>query len=102
MNNDDAIKKLPGDLRRVAELIGLEHTLTLVRHFGGGYLVIPKCEAILKEIRNNAVRRDYDTGKYTIRELAWKYQLTDRTIKNILSNATERVPLPLFGLQKRM
>ncbi len=100
--DSEAIRKLPGDLKRVAELIGLEPTLTLVRHFGGGYLVIPKCEAILKKIRDNEIRRDYDTGKTSIRELAWRYHLTDRTVKTILSETTDEVPLPLFGLQKRM
>lgn len=102
MDNEDAIKRLPGDLKRVAELIGLEPTLTLVRHFGGGYLVIPKCEAILREIRDNEIRRDYDLGTTSIRELAWRYLLTDRTIKTILSKTTEEVPLPLFALQREM
>lgn len=98
--NDDAIKRLPGDLKRVAELIGLEPTLTLVRHFGGGYLVIPKCEAILKDIRNKDIRRDYDTGMFSIRELAWRYHLTDRTVKTILNDSPEDVPPDLFTLKR--
>ncbi len=102
MNHDDAIKKLPGDLRRVAELIGLEHTLTLVRHFGGGYLVIPKCEAILRDIRNAEIRKAYDTGRFTIRQLAWKYHLTDRTIASILNESPEEVYPDLFNLRRKL
>lgn len=98
---NDAIKRLPGDLRRVAELIGLDATLTLVRHFGGGYLVIPKCEALLRDIRNSEIRKAYDTDKFTIRQLAWRYKLTDRTVQSILNDAPAEVHPALFNLRSR-
>lgn len=97
---DDVIKKLPGDLKELAELIGLDHTLAIVNRWGGSYLIVAKCEGIIKEIRDNEIRKDYDTGKFTIRGLVRKYKLTDRTISTILSKVDTEVPLPLLELIK--
>lgn len=101
MDDSDAIKMLPGDLREVAELIGLDNTFILIDRFGGGYLNIPKCEAIIKEIRNKKIRADYDSGKFTLRQLAWKQRLTIRQIQNILSESDQEIPLPLLELMEQ-
>jgi len=101
MKMEDAINNLPGDLKRVAEVIGLEAALTLADVFGGGYLVIPKCEGILKEIRNRKIRELYDAGGITIRELAWKFKLSDRQIKTILSGTDEEIHPTLFDIMKK-
>lgn len=101
MDDSEAIKRLPGDLKEVAELIGLEHTLLLIDRYGGTYINIPKCDALIQQIRNKKIRELYDSGKYDVRQLAWRFRLTDRQIKRILSEAEEgEIPLPLFDLVK--
>jgi Mor family transcriptional regulator len=99
--NNAVLDKLPGDLRRVAELIGLPHAMLLVEHFGGGYIIVPKCDEIKKEIRDNEIRALYDAGGVTIRDLAYKYELTTRTINTVLGKDNEEVPLPLFDLMQK-
>ena len=97
--SDKVIDKLPGDLREVAEIVGVENTLALVERFGGTYILVPKCEGLLREIRDNKIRALYDAGKSDIRALAIKFQLTDRTISAILKKVDTEVPedlLPLF------
>ncbi len=100
-SSDDAIERLPGDLKEVAGMIGLENTLLLVTRFGGTPLLIPKCDGLIREIRNKQIRELYDTGKYTARDLAWRFKLTDRTIKTILSGIDDDIPPPLLQLMEK-
>ena len=98
MNETDIISRLPGDLKRVAEVIGVDNALALVSTFGGSYLIVPKCDGLVKEIRDNEIRSLYDGGEYTVRDLAWKFKLSDRQIQTILSKTGKEVPLPLLEL----
>jgi hypothetical protein len=97
------LAKLPGDLRRMAVLIGLEHTMLIVDEWGGAYVNIPKCDDIKREIRVAEAKALYDApgGHVTIRELAHRFGVTDRTIKTWLSiDAEDEMPLPLLELMK--
>lgn len=96
---DNIIEQLPGDLKDVAELIGVELTIRLVERYGGTYIHVPKCDDLLREMRNRKIRELYDSKKCDIRALAIKFNLTDRRISDILSG-TDRadLPLPLFTL----
>ena len=97
----DIINRLPGDLTKVAGLIGLEAAFRLVEGFGGTYISVPKCEGLLREIRNNEILRLYDTGEYTRRDLALKFNLTTRQIDNVLNQARTDVPPPLLKLMEK-
>ena len=46
-----------------------------------------------------SIRADYDSGSYTVIELARKYHLSDRQISNILGRPDDR-QLHLFGEAK--
>lgn len=98
--NNKILERLPGDLRELAELIGLENTMKVVDRWGGGYLLVAKCDELLREIRDNAIREEYDAGKTTINALALKHNLHIRTINRILTGESEEVPLPLLELMK--
>lgn len=96
---DDAIKNLPGDLKELAEIIGVEKTLLVVERFGGTYIRVPKCDGIIREVRNKKIRSLYDGGDYDIRGLALQFRLTDRQISTILSETDKEISpalLPLF------
>ena len=98
---DASIERLPGDLKEVAELIGLELTLALVERFGGAYIRVPRCEGLMREIRDNGIRALYDAGGCTIRTLAVRFHLTDRRISDILNSDNAKVPQPLLKLLKK-
>ncbi len=94
------LDRLPGDIREMAEMIGLENTLKIVKRWGGGYVVVAKCDELLREIRDNGIRAEYDAGQTTINALALKHNLHIRTINRILSGQGEEVPLPLLKLME--
>ena len=100
MNDAEIIDMLPGDLKMVAEIVGVEKALALVDRCGGSYLVIPKCAGLIREIRDNKIRALYDDKKLklTIRDLCWKFKLSDRQISTILGNPENDTPLPLLEL----
>lgn len=104
-DNDDAIlKRLNGDFKRVAELIGVDNALKLSSEFGGLWISIPKLDSLRKEVRNASIREDYDRaaeGNKTsiVRHLAKKHNLTGRQIYNILGIQPDEeceIVLPLF------
>ncbi|WP_052494015.1 Mor transcription activator family protein [Nitrosospira sp. NpAV] len=112
---------LPGILRDIAGLIGLPGTLTLVQHYGGVRLYIPKrfdpdhvlvkilgAAAVVKliehfggedhfdipkaliasvAVRNAKIKVEY--GELSQRQLALKYDLTERQVRNILAGVEE-------------
>lgn len=100
-SQEDIAERLPGDLKEVAGLIGIEPTMLLVERYGGTYIHVPKCDDLLREVRNRKIRELYDLGKYDIRALAIKFRLTDRRISDILTGTDRELPLPLFELFER-
>lgn len=81
---DITLEDLSADQREVAEAIGLQQYLTMVQHFGGEAIYIPKSDGLLKNVRNRLIREDWQAGK-SYRFLAKKYHLTKNTIIAIVS-----------------
>ncbi|MDP3012686.1 MAG: Mor transcription activator family protein [Candidatus Subteraquimicrobiales bacterium] len=88
-NAEKFIDQLPGDLRRIAEVIGVKPTLDLAKAFRGTYLYVHNLDDILREIRNEEIREEYTAGKTKVNTLAIKHQLTERQIWNILGEEPE-------------
>lgn len=88
-NEDKIIEQLPGDLRRIAEVIGVKPTLDLAKAFRGTYLYVHNLDDMLREIRNEEIRAEYTAGKTKVSSLAIKHQLTERQIWNILGEEPE-------------
>lgn len=84
MSEQKILEKLPCDIRRIAEIAGIDATLKIAKEYGGAYLYIPKLDGLYREVRDASIREEYDNGK-SVRELARKHNLTDRQIYNILS-----------------
>ena len=82
--NDKLIEKLPGDLKVLAALIGLDNTIKIIDHWGGSYLSIPKCADLKREANIIEACKLYDGGGYTIRGLALRFGVSTRTISNWL------------------
>jgi len=80
------VEKLPGDLKRIAEEVGLNNALKISAIFGGVSIYIPACAQLRRERRNQKIRSEYDAGSITVKNLASKYSLTERQTFTILSN----------------
>lgn len=70
--------------QEVAELIGLDNFRKLMEVYGGVYIYIPKTDKLDRMERNERIRADFDG--YNFRELAKKYDLTEVSIRNIVSD----------------
>lgn len=75
---------LSGEQFEIAELIGIENYRKLVRHFGGNTVRILQADTLVKEKRDNEIRKLYN-GRNEL-ELSQKYNLSDRTIRAITAD----------------
>jgi len=82
-----AIEELDGDMRLVAETIGVRLALRLAQVFHGTSINLYKWKKWTRRHRDKCIRRDYDTGRYTGVELARKYFIGQRQVWNILGRA---------------
>ncbi|HHO49273.1 MAG TPA: hypothetical protein ENN06_12630 [Desulfobacteraceae bacterium] len=88
---DDAlpgINELDGDLRLLAEIIGVRQAIRVAQVFNGTAIRIYGGKKWVRRHRDRCARRDYDSGNYTGVELARRYRVSERQIWNILG-ATE-------------
>ena len=67
----------------MVEAIGLEKTKQLVEHFGGRNFVFSTLTQISKSFRNKSVVAQHAEG-FSVQELAIRFELSERGIKNIL------------------
>lgn len=70
--------------QEVAALIGPGNFRKLMEVYGGAYLYIPKTDRLERMERNERIRAEFDG--YNFRELARKYDLTEITIRSIVSD----------------
>ncbi len=76
---------LPGQHRRLVELIGLDATLALCRGLGGVNYYIPKMDEVMRIARDKLIRKEYN--RYNVKELALKYDLSVVSIYTIIKEA---------------
>lgn len=79
INLDD----LPHDLRKIAELIGIDALFRLSAALGGDSLHIPHPERLSVTVRNRDIRAAFNGRNY--RELAIRHGLTVRWIRAIVA-----------------
>jgi hypothetical protein len=82
------VASLPGSLRHVAEVVGLEAALRIARAFSGTYLYVPKYERVMRQTRDGFIRLEYDRGR-SVKRLAAKYGLTERSVRKIIGRPPE-------------
>lgn len=75
---------LYGQQRDIAEVIGLAAYIELTKTFGGDDIYVQKYTELLKIPRNKHIRDEF-TG-YNSAELARKYDLSERYIRNICAD----------------
>jgi Mor family transcriptional regulator len=78
------IEMLPEQFQQLAYTIGLSPLLSLVDQYGGADVYIPKRDKLLQMTRDRMLKREFN-GR-NIEELAHRYDLTVRRVKDILKD----------------
>lgn len=79
-----SIFQLEGEQRELAEIIGLESYKKLVEWCGGSAVYIKKSDTLTRNQRNDEIRKDFNGRNY--REISRKYNLSESSIRKILSD----------------
>lgn len=83
------IEDLSGDQLLLAECIGMDAYKKLVNEYGGMNVYIVKADSLLMNDRNSRIQKDFNGRNY--KYLAAKYNLTERTIRDICSPELNRL-----------
>ena len=83
------IQDLQGEQRQIAEIIGLEAYLKLVKIYGGTNIYIAKIDKLL------SIKRDMEIVKrfngYNYKSLANQYRLSERAVREIINRENSRL-----------
>lgn len=79
------VSGIPETHQPVVSLIGLDNFLKLCRYAMGDELYFPMQESVLRNARNRLIIQEYNG--YNLAELARKYNLTTKHIKNIVKGS---------------
>lgn len=96
-----ALDSLPRDLRVIANVIGINGAIKIAKKFGGGVLLIPKCERLIKTVRNERLRKDFDIKGMSVPQLVRKYNLSTRSIYDILKGSQQAIPDSLIEVMEK-
>lgn len=90
------LENLDDEQKILAETIGMENYIKLVRKYEGILVYVPKAESLIKTVRDEKIREEFNGGNY--RELALKYGLTETWIRSIVSDKAKEIKAkPLDG-----
>lgn len=70
-----------GLYRTIAEEIGISNFLALSKIVGGSTIYIPKNENLLKPVRDNQIKKEFNGCNHS--ELALKYNLSESWIRKL-------------------
>ena len=87
--NNIKIQDLQGEQRQIAETIGLDAYLKLVKIYGGTNIYIAKIDKLL------SIKRDMEIVKrfngYNYKSLANQYRLSERAVREIINRENSRI-----------
>lgn len=75
---------LTGDLRLLADMVGVRNALEIAEFFGGTPAQFYNYRKFILRWRDQKIREEYDAGGVTVVELARRHDLSDRQVYNIL------------------
>jgi Mor family transcriptional regulator len=76
------LSDLPGEIRTIANLIGLNQVLKLANEYGGTSIYVPKFDAITRAVRDRVIKAEFTGNNH--KGLAKKYKLTQRHVRKII------------------
>lgn len=74
---------LPEVYQEMAAVIGVEATVTLAQNFAGTSVYFPKLERALLNLRNAAIRREFDGAN--VKLLSRRWNLSTRHVRHIVN-----------------
>ncbi len=80
---DIKLKDLQGDQRELAEIIGIEAYLELVKIYGGTNIYIAKMDKLQNIKRDAEIVKKFNGFNY--KQLAFEYHLAERTVREIIA-----------------
>lgn len=83
------LEDLDGDQKELAECIGIEAYIKLVKGFGGLNIYVYKPDSLVKAKRDEKIKTEFNGHNY--RCLALKYNLAENTVRQIVSNEIKRI-----------
>lgn len=81
------IEEIPEEYRDIAETLGMDSFLKLIRLCGGQILYLPMMKTLEREGRDREIQSLFNGGNY--RSLAIQFQLSERQIRKIIKKAQE-------------
>ena len=90
--SDIQLSDLQGEQKELARITGLDVYLKLVEYYGGTTIYVAKADRLINLKRDNEILRKYNG--FNAQALAKEYNLSDRTIREIINEARKR---PLDG-----
>lgn len=101
---EDWIKDLTMDMipeayRDLAELVGIEGLVKLAQAFGGATIYIPKADTLLRPARDINIKKDFNG--YNHLELAKKYDITERWVREICGPGHNKDQIDIFEFLPR-
>ncbi len=68
----------------LANLIGLDNFVALIKNYGGSFIYVKKEDTVTKNVRDEEIRNKFKGANYY--ELAVEYSLSEKMIRNIVSD----------------
>lgn len=88
---------LQGDLRKIAELVGLEAALIISREFSGTVLYVASTEALERLGRDERIKRGFQKG-LSRRMLAKRFRMSERSVSRVINTPGPKLSLRLSRL----
>ncbi len=95
--DEPLLRYLPGELRRIADVVGLEGAVRIAAVFGGNVIYVPALEELQRLARDESIRRQFRSGVIA-RTLAERFGLTERSIWRVLNRPVPRLKEELLNL----
>lgn len=93
------IEMIPDNIwKKVAEEIGLENLCKMLSVVGGATIYIPKLESYLRPVRDKHIKAEFNGWNHL--ELAQKYNITDRLVREICGPGITEGQIDLFDGQE--
>lgn len=83
------IEELTGDMRVLAEMVGVRKALEISQWFDGTPGRFYGHTKWIRRWRDQCMRRDYDSGDYSVVDIARNYGVSERQAYNVLGKEPE-------------
>ncbi len=83
-------KYLPGELRRIADVAGLEAAVRISSALGGNVIYVPSLDELQRLARDEKIRRESRKG-LTARALSERFGISERSIWRVLKRPVPRL-----------